>query len=104
MSALIRKSFLIISLCNSSGNSLLDIISFLTVPTKVFYQQKFKNSCSECTLITVIFWVFSNINALSRNTLSAAVLLFKNLQKPYHVETKLYLIRFDKYILNLMFL
>ena len=29
---------LIIGLCNSFANSLLDIISFLTVPPEVFYQ------------------------------------------------------------------
>ena len=33
---------LIISLCNSSANSLLNIISFLTVPPEVFYQKNYK--------------------------------------------------------------
>ena len=33
---------LIIGLCNSSANSLLNIISFLTVPPEVFYQKNYK--------------------------------------------------------------
>ena len=34
--------FLIIVLCNSSANSLLEIFSFLTVPLDVFYQKIYK--------------------------------------------------------------
>ena len=34
--------FLIIDLCNSSADSLLDIIPFVTVPPEVFYQKIYK--------------------------------------------------------------
>ena len=45
-------------------------------------------------------------NDLPRNTLTKAVfsINFKNLYKPYDAESKLCLIRFDKPILNLLFL
>ena len=40
------------------------------------------------------------LNALSRNNLSEAALLGKslNLNRPYHVEIKSYLVHFDKYM------
>ena len=46
------------------------------------------------------------LNALSHNTSSEAVILDKslNLYKLCHVESKLYLVRLDKYIVNLLFL
>ena len=45
---------------------------------------------------------FSKTNALPCSTLSEAGLLDK--RNPYHVESKLCLVNFDKYILNLQFL
>ena len=45
------------------------------------------------------------LNTLSRNTLSEAVLGKPiNRHKPYQTGSKLYLVRFDEYILNLLFL
>ena len=35
-------NFLITDLCNASANSLLEMISFLTVPSDVFYQKVYK--------------------------------------------------------------
>ena len=50
-------------------------------------------------LILIIFCILAILNALSHNTLTEAVLLGKS-HKPGHVKSKLYLVRFDKYILN----
>ena len=36
-------NFLIIGLCNSSANSLLEIISFLIVPPEIFYQKNYES-------------------------------------------------------------
>ena len=50
--------------------------------------------------------MFCILNALLRNILSEAILRgkFLKLQEPYHIESKLYLVRFDKYMINLPFL
>ena len=53
-------NFLIIVLCNSLANCWLCLISLLTPPLEVFYQE-FVNHRSKPSLISVIFRRFSNI-------------------------------------------
>ena len=53
-------NFLIFGLCHSSGLSLLEIFSFLTVPPEFFFFKKFINHWSKYTLISIIFRIFSN--------------------------------------------
>ena len=50
-----------------------------------------------------MFRIFSKIKCLF-NILSEAVLLVKSSHKSCHVENKPYLVCFDKYTVNLMFL
>ena len=53
------------------------------------------------------FGFLATLNALSRNTLSESALLGKSWKSPYaisFVESKLYLVRFGEYILNLLLL
>ena len=69
--------------------------------------KKIINHWSRPILISRIFRIFSNIKhfliAILYRKLLFFVVDFKNLHKPYHVETKLYLVHFDKYFLNLLF-
>ena len=78
-----------IALCNSSDNSLLDMISFLIAPPKEiylqakrnFYQKKYK-LLKQASLMSIIFWIFSNIKYFVTQYLSEAALLVKSLKSP----------------------
>ena len=59
-------NFLIIDLCNSLANSLLEIFSVSTVPPKVYFIRKFIDHWSKSTLIFIIFRIFSNIKCFIR--------------------------------------
>ena len=86
------SNFLIIDLCNSSDNSWMTYSHFW------YHYQKF--------FIKRLIWYSSKfgclaiLNALSCNILWETVLL----HKPFHVQNKLCLVRFNKYIVNLLFL
>ena len=72
MNVLLLK-FLIIALCNSSGNFLSKIFSLLIPLPEAFCQKLYKPM--KQTHVTIL-------NALTRNNLSASVLLFKSLKFP----------------------
>ena len=72
-------------MCNYSANSLLDIISFLFVSLEVFYQIIYKPLKQDHVDFDNILDFFAILNALSRNTLLAAVLLFKSSESPWDI-------------------
>ena len=82
-------NFLIIGLCNSSDNSLLEVISFLitdlfasvAAPLEVFYQKIYK-PLKQVHIYPSYFGFLAILNALLCNTLSATVLLVKSLKSP----------------------
>ena len=76
------SNFLITGLYISSANALLEIISFLTFPPEIFYQKIYKPLKHVHVDIYHNFLFLAILNALSLNTLSAAVLLFKSLKSP----------------------
>ena len=70
-------------MCNSPSNSLLDIISFLTVPPEFFHQKNCKPLKQVHVEASTSYLMFLSIlNALSCNTLPEIVLLFKSLKCP----------------------
>ena len=93
------SSFLIIGLCNSSANSWFEIISLLSVSPEDFQQiyKPIKQVCVDTHHVLDM----SILKALTLNIPSAAVLLGKSLKlHNSRFESKVYLVRFDKYILN----
>ena len=98
--AVLFRNVLIIGLYNSSPNSLLEIISFLTVPHEFFYQKRFK-PLKQVYVISIRFCIFlAKLNSLFRNNLKVVALLFfkkifRFAQSCNRVESKLYLICFD---------
>ena len=74
--------FLIIRLCNYFVWNIL----IFNITTRRFCIKKCIKNWSKAPLIFIIFWIFSNLH------------------KQCHVENILYLVRFDKYISNLLFL
>ena len=65
---------------NSTDNSLLEIISFLTVPPEGFSLKKFINYEASPRSNPSYFGSLAILNALSRNTLQAIILQFKSLK------------------------
>ena len=78
------SNFLIIGLCNSSAICLLDIISFLIAPAEAFLSKKIYKPLIEASPRWYLscFAFLAILNALSRKTLSAIVLLFKSSKSP----------------------
>ena len=60
-STYIFLNFLIIGLCDSSANSLIDIISFLIALPDAFFIEHFINHWKNTSLISIMFWIFINI-------------------------------------------
>ena len=76
-------TFLIIGLCNFSGNSLSEIFSFfITASRSFFYQKIYKPLKQDLFDVHRISIFLAILNALSRNILSEAVLLVKSLKSP----------------------
>ena len=67
-------------MCNSSANSLLELFSFLIPLPEAFYEKIYKLLKQDLFDIHHIFLSLAILNALSGNTLSANVLLFKSLK------------------------
>ena len=73
-------NFLMIGNC--SVNSLLEIVLFLIVPPEFLLSKKLWNIEASPRRYQSYFGFLAILNVLSRNTLSAAVLLFKSLRSP----------------------
>ena len=76
------SKFLIIDLFNSFANCLFEIFSFLIPLPEEFLQKNYKPLKEVHLDIHHILDFLTILNALSRNTLSAAFLLFKSLKSP----------------------
>ena len=84
------SNFLIIGLCDSSAKLRLakserrcfSKILLLSAPSEDVLQKKIINQWNKYSLISILVWIFSISNNLSRNNLSEAVLLVKFLKSP----------------------
>ena len=71
-----------IGLCNYSADSLLYIISFLIAPTEPFLSKNLLTIETSRHWYPSYYGFLAILNALSGNTLSAFVLLFKSSKSP----------------------
>ena len=118
-------NFLIIDLCNSSAICRLRSetlaaqdkskgrwfnMILLSAPISEDVSQKGFKPMNQVLIDihqSIIVWIFAILNSLSRNTLKSKIsksLKSLNLHKSCHVESKIYLVRFAKYIVNILFL
>ena len=83
-------------------NIIYKIWVYFTAPPKVFSLKNLWTIEARLLWYPSYFGLLTMLNALSRNTLSEVVFL-RQIFKPCHVESKFYLIRFDKYIMKPLF-
>ena len=70
--------------------------------SKNFFK-KFVNHWSKSTLISIMFWIVINIKCFITKYFINSCSSRQIFNWPYHVESKLYLVHFDKYILKHIF-